>query len=953
MKNIVDKEECLLAQSNINNNAMLWHRKFGHLNLNSLIKMKNGAVTGMKFDNPKTMDCVTCAMGKQTRLPFKKSNNESNEILQLIHTDLMGPMEKTSIGGSRYVLTFIDDFSKKTFVCFLKSKSEVYENFVEFKQLVENETGKKIKTLRSDNGTEFVNNKMNSYLKSNGIRHELTVPYTPEQNGVAERYNRTIIEKSRCLLHDAGLTKSYWAEAVNMAVYLINRSINANLDNATPEEIWTNKKVDVSNLKLFGSTVMVHIPKEKRRKLDYKSEKMVFVGYDSFSKAYRCFDKEKGKITISRDVIFLNDVEDTNTNEISDSVRDTDQMIINIDNSPVNVDNSQEINNNSHENNSFEINNNSSDESIEVVSREENTSEPIVIDDSDCENENSTESNSTEHDISMVDDVAHDPDYHPGDDIVKFANLAVLNDTEYVFKCDEDLHLQDPLNVSDLSKRHDQNNWQNAMNEEYNSLIENNTWSLVTLPQGEKIIKTKWIFKTKRDNYGKIVRYKARLVAKGYTQRFGIDYEETYAPVVRFTSIRLLIAIAVKKGLKIYQMDAITAFLQGDLQENIFIEQPQNFNDGTNRVCKLRKAMYGLKQAGRVWNSKLDQTLKSFGLKCSKMDPCIYHGDELNLIIAIYVDDFLIFYKNEEKLNNIKKLLSKKFRMKDIGVAKGCLGIRIDQAKDGINIDQQNYTEEILKRFQMDDCKPMNTPCDSNVKLSIEMDTEAADANELLKIPYQEAIGSLLYLSQGTRPDIAYAVNNVSRFNSNYTLSHWKGVKRIFRYLKSTINYKLFYSKGDELVAYSDADWASEIDKRRSCTGYLLKMSGGAVVWKSTHQKTIALSTAEAEYMALTATVQDVIWTTQLLKELRYDIKLPIIIYCDNQSAQLLANSSGFRHRTKHIDIKYHFIREKVELNVIKIEYITTTKNVADSLTKAVTREKHDFCSKNMGLIYT
>lgn len=265
-------------------------------------------------------------------------------------------------------------------------------------------------------------------------------------------------------------------------------------------------------------------------------------------------------------------------------------------------------------------------------------------------------------------------------------------------------------------------------------------------------------------------------------------------------------------------MDAITAFLQGNLDEDIYMQQPEGYEDGTNRVCRLNKAVYGLKQAGRQWNIKLDDVLQKHGLIKSKLDPCIYFSKELNLIVAIYVDDFLIFYRDGDALDGLQRCLNTAFKMKDIGPATSCLGIRIDQQDGQITLDQISYIKEILIRFRMDECKEVGTPSDTNAKLSINMKSDADDEEELKRIPYQEAVGSLLYLAQCTRPDIAFAVNDVSRFNSNYGNAHWNAVKRIIRCLRATINLKLhfIYEPGEEIMAYTDSDWASDVDKRRS-----------------------------------------------------------------------------------------------------------------------------------------
>lgn len=450
------------------------------------------------------------------------------------------------------------------------------------------------------------------------------------------------------------------------------------------------------------------------------------------------------------------------------------------------------------------------------------------------------------------------------------------------------------------------------------------------------------------------MRYKARLVAKGCSQKYGIDYLETYSPVVRYTSIRYLISLAVKNDMKIDQMDAVSAFLQGDLGEEIYLEQPENFNDGSGRVCKLKKAIYGLKQSGREWNKKLDEKLKSFGMKRSRVDPCIYFNDDRSVVLAVYVDDMLIFWNDEAKRNKLKEKLSQCFQVNDLGKATDCVGIHITYEKDVICLDQSRYIEQILSKFNMENCKQVATPSDPNQKLSISMSPKSAkEIEEVQHIPYQEAVGSLLYLAQCTRPDIAYAVNDVSRFNANFGMPHWTAVKRIFRYIQGTKHLKLCFSKTEmnSLIGYCDADWASDLDKRRSCTGYLFKLSGAAISWSSKRQPTVALSTTEAEYMALSAATNEVIWLKHLICELdqsQTDVVVPI--FCDNQSAINLAKTDGYNSRTKHIDVRHHHIRDKIEKNIIDPNYISTELMTADLLTKAITGPKTKYCTKEMGL---
>lgn len=928
---IVHEDGMCMAAARKTDSALMWHRRLGHLNVQSMKKMRDGAVTGINFidDDNAIKNCETCAAGKHARQPFKASESQSTGILQLIHTDVIGPMETLSIGDARYVATFTDDYSRKTFIYFLKAKSEVPDRFMDFKAFTENQTGKKIKCVRGDNGTEY--QKLKAVFKKCGILYQTSTPYTPQQNGVAERMNRTLVEKAKCLMFDAGLPKIFWAEAMNMAAYLVNRTISS-VHNKTPDEMFFGKKVDLSDLKVFGSTVMVQVPKEKRKKWDKNSRKMIFVGNDAQSKGYRCIDLTDLRLVISRDVKFYEkNAEKTISVHIDDQVEDKSS------DAPVQGDE--------------EVEEKLPDESVqgdETVA--EVTEQPSLInllDDSDSLYQDTDDSTITTH--------GPDPDYTPETNPGTTTESTVMTRAKAKtvstrpFQLTHFAFFTEPANIADIRGRSDEKNWIIAMDDEMRSHQTNDTWILKELPKGRSSIKCKWVFKEKKDTEGRTTRYKARLVAKGFAQKYGVDYTETFSPVVRYTSIRVLMAIAVENDMKIHQMDVITAFLQGDLDEVIYMDQPELYNDGSGRVCKLNKAIYGLKQAGRQWNKKLDDALLKFGLRKSSLDPCIYFSGNNSLIIAIYVDDFLIFYRQEAKLLELKAYLSSTFSMKDVGPAKGCIGMNIHQGKESIEIDQVGYIQDILDRFGMSSANAVGTPSDTSIKLSAQM---VNDDNSIVgKVPFQEAVGSLLYLTQATRPDIAFAVNDVSRFNSKHSIDHWNAVKRIMRYLKGTMNYKLRYTKGSsQMIAYTDADWASDIDKRRSCTGLVVNIADGAVSWMSKRQSTVALSSTEAEYIALSSTVCEVTWLKQLLAELNVDFARPAVIYCDNQSTIKLSESDAFRPRTKHIDIRYHHLRTKLLDGIFDLRFLPSAEMTADSLTKAVTKEKTLLCARKMGL---
>jgi hypothetical protein len=499
--NIVKSQHVLAAS--VKTSSTTWHRRLGHINANDLCKMKNGAVEGVTFpDKNGQIDkssCTVCCEGKQTRLPFPLSASKSQEVLELVHTDLCGPMENKSLGMARYFLIFVDDYSRMCFVYFLQSKHQTFKYFKEFKKLVENQKSKKIKNVRSDNGGEFCSTEMEDYLKRCGIVHQKTNGYTPEQNGVSERYNRSIVEKARCLLFDAHLPKSFWAEAVNTTVYMKNRSPAAGLDsNSTPYEMWTGRKPNVSHLRIFGSPVMVHIPKEKRRKWDKKAGKMYLVGYSDNIKGYRLYDPESRKIIVARDVVVMENVSDNSTTAtlIEDKEQPEPEEVSELDSTDV-EDNVNDV----------------------TYIPSEMTSES-----EDSLNESSASIDTTaiaQLDTSNVPEkrVRRKPNYYG------YTNMCVEEVTG------------EEISFTEAVTGPEKVEWQCAMREELKSFSENDTWELVDRPKDGTVVKNRWVFKKKYDSDGE-VRYRARLVAKGFTQKEGVDFTETFSPVLRYSTLR-------------------------------------------------------------------------------------------------------------------------------------------------------------------------------------------------------------------------------------------------------------------------------------------------------------------------------------------------------------------------------------------------------------------------------
>ena len=470
----------------------------------------------------------------------------------------------------------------------------------------------------------------------------------------------------------------------------------------------------------------------------------------------------------------------------------------------------------------------------------------------------------------------------------------------------------------------------------------NKTWELVPLPSDRVTIKSRWLFKIKPGHNNVPERYKARLVAKGYTQREGIDYRDTYAPVVKHTALRVILSLVAALDLDMTQLDVKTAFLHGDLEEEIFMEQPEGFvSPGREKdVCRLIKSLYGLKQAPRCWNNKFNNFLIKFGLTRSTSDSCIYYrrqGEEFT-VVAIFVDDGLICSNEPESLSAILAHLRTEFEM-TTSEANRYLGLNIirDRPLRQLFVNQSHYIENILKRFNMTTCNPKSIPADPNARMSAEMAPKTENAvKEMSSVPYCEAIGSLMYLMVMTRPDIAFAVNQVSQCCQNPGPGHWNGVKRILAYLAGTSNHGLLFKKNDEgsLIGYCDADYAGDADKRRSTTGYIFLLYRGPVSWCSKRQSCTALSTTEAEFVAACEASKEATWLLRLLQELGIKENGPVPLMSDNQSAIRVVNNTEFHQRTKHIDVKYNYIRDQQSNGIVDVRYICTNQQLGDIFTK-------------------
>jgi len=930
---------CLLSKTN--DLAWLWHGRYGHLNFRALRELgAKGMVDGLPLLDRVEEVCDSCALGKHQRHSFPQvSNYRAERGLDLVHVDLCGQIKPKTPGGKSYFLLIVDDHSRYMWVELLATKDEAFKCFKRVKALAETERGVKLRAFRSDRGGEFNSIEFKEFCDDHGIKHFTTAPYTPQQNGVVERRNRTVVEMARCLMKARGVPAEFWGEAVATAVYLLNRSPTKSLRGRTPYEAWHNRKPKVHHLRTFGCVVYAKKVGPGLSKLSDRSTKMVFIGYETGTKGYRVYDPVAKKLHISRDVIFEEgrawDWNLQGRSNAADSDFEVEQYTV-VGRTTV----TEEV-------------------EADAVSGEPGQNSPdhtVQGNDtgSDTGSNPATPPGSPVNPVEFVTPQtgeSHDSEgvplrFRTLDNI--FDTTQVLSDFEFSGVC---LHAaEEPKSVDEALT---EKCWREAMMTEMNSIESNGTWQLSELPKGHKAIGLKWVFKIKKDPDGNIIKHKARLVAKGYVQREGVDFEEVFAPVARIETVRLIIALAAQRSWEIHHMDVKSAFLNGDLVEEVYVQQPPGFvaKGDSSKVLKLKKALYGLRQAPRAWNARLDKELLKLGFERNPLEHAVYRRSHCkgNLLVGVYVDDLIITGPNRAGIDEFKKEMMSSFSMSDLGLLSYYLGIQVSQKEGEIMLCQSTYTLKILEQAGMKGCNPCHVPMENRLRLSKNDKSPPVD-----KTKYRSIIGSLRYLVN-TRPDIAYAVGIVSRYMEDPRGSHWAAVKQILRYLSGTVNYGCIYKKlktpETSIIGYSDSDLAGDVDDRKSTSGSVFLLGNSLVTWSSQKQRVVALSSCEAEYIASANAACQGIWLSRLLGELMGIPTPQVKLLVDNKSAIALSKNPVHHDRSKHIDIRYHFIRDCVDRGEVDIEHVGTGDQLADILTKALGRVKFVEQRQQLGVV--
>jgi len=883
-----------------------WHRRLAHRNLQDIHLMKREGLK-MKSCNCSN-DCEQCLKGKMSRKSFPKAATPTKEPLDCVVSDVCGPMQVESLGKKKYFITFVDVHSKYTEVYFIRDRSEVPTKVIEYVERMKTQTGRKPKIFRTDRATEYMGEKLQSYLRREGIKFQCTVGYAPEQNGVAERKNRTLVEAARSMLDGSGFGKRMWEEAINTANYTFNRMVNKK-SVMSPYEAMFNEKPRLKQAHEFGCDAYVMIPSEKRRKLDNKSVRMKFVGYDNAAKGYRMMSPS-GKVIVSREVHFL-DSKKGMRKANQEAAQQKNEVIIQEepDDFPVIIvpQQQQHI-----VPGAAAINDNAEDDEEEFESAESEMSA-------------GPESSSSE---SEEEPAINQPD----EPQPRRSTRATRGQLPSRYCCLSNVESSEPSTYAEAIKSSNANEWMSAMKEELKSIEDNETYEMTDLPPGRKAIGSRWVYKTKKNEDGSIARHKARLVAQGFSQKQGIDYDEVFAPVARSVSLRLLLSSAGVNEYIVKHYDVKTAFLNGTLKEEIYMRQPPGFKVG-DKVMKLKKSLYGLKQAAHVWNDLLHKSLTSKGCTTSETDKCLYIKKSNNNVIylLVHVDDMLVSSNSEEAIDELMNSVGKDFELKDLGEVKHYLGIDMKRDESGqFTISQPCYIDEIVEAAGQSNAKTSKYPVDTGY---YKIEGQELPSNE----EYRRLIGMLLYLSINTRPDISAAVSILSQKVEKPRDVDMNEVKRITKYLKGTRDLQLQMStadKKDDMFAYSDANWAENREDRKSNSGYYCSINGGAISWSCRKQTSVALSSCEAEYIALSETCKEVEWLKRVAKDMDIKVADNSLVFTDSQSAIAMVQNQKFSNRTKHIDTRYRYVQDQVNRGEIHLEYHQTDTNIADMMTK-------------------
>ena len=920
------------------------HSRLGHANTDSVRKLaSSGAVIGMDLQKAVRTKyfCRSCMRGKQTKSVLRTNYSRSMEKGAVIHTDVCGPMSVSSFSDCRYFVLFVDEFSGYINVVPIKHKSDVKREFQRYHAWIERKFGCTVKRIHSDNGGEFV--ALKEYLISKGIEQTMAPPYSPNMNGIAERANRTIVESARSMMEHAKLPRTFWAEAVVHAARIRNIFFSPRDHSKTSYELMHGTKPNISYLRVFGCLGWNHIPKDTRKKLDAKSELGIVIGCFENSQ-YKLWIPSRDCAVISRDISICEDVFPANnlsiwSNEDQLTSRNNSDMRHEKQSSTPSLVNRQLVHGSrQHDTDNLqhgtrvhgdveieEIRHDLTGEEQEMLTHYPESNDPPV------------------EESDAVENLVVEDDDRRSDDAAK--RYPTRQRVQTKFFTPGSAHIAsvytEPLTLADALRSEESKLWQEAIRSELQSLNDHKVWFPTTLPQGQKPLPTRFVFQQKYDSDGNVVRHKARLVVQGHLQG---SVEFTYAPVVDFTTVRMCLALAVQKRYVIHQMDVRTAFLHGQIDQEIYVKPPKGLQCMNEPVMRLQKGLYGLKQSPRLWNQRWCEVMNCMNFRTLISDPCVFVRG--NLWLLLYVDDILIIGPELPAIDQVKHELASYLDVKDMGQLRSFLGIRFTLTDNGAWLDQSGYVMHILKRFGMENSRPVCTPMAETQSVSR---SEGNNNRIVSQMKFQEIIGCLLFLATRTRPDISIAVGILCRYSSTPLHEHWIQIKRILRYLRGTVQYGLWFDGQEgEMEAYCDSDWAGSRVDRKSTSGILLRLGNSTVAWRTLKQNCVALSTTEAEYISMGEATKELVWFRKLMEELGCKVVNPTVLHVDNQGA-LIWGSEGVRH-AKHVAIRVNFVKQEVDNKSILLAYCPSNSMPADILTKPLSRVVFQIHRESIGV---
>lgn len=1005
--------------------AQLWHRRMGHIGSHALAQLPRMAggldisTDQVQAAAARSPPCATCLSSKQHAQPSPSSQHSTNKPLQLLHSDVCGPIHPPAQHtGAHYFMTVLDDFSGYSVVSCIKSKAEAATALQRIINMFERQLSSTVQTVRSDRGGEYMSKAMHHFFSERGMVHQLSAPGQPQQNGKAERLNRTLLERTRALLHDSQLPHSLWDFALEHAAYLRNRAPAAG-KSATPHELLWGEQPSLERLRVFGCTAYAHVPREQRStKLASTTHRGLFVGLDSSSKAYKILSSS-GRLIITPHAEF----DETQLpaaqllaptpplHVLDEPPHDTVSAVPYV---PAPVAPSTHAPQPAHSQQPATSSTQQSTQPSTQQSTQQSTppSSSMPTEHSSHNNEQTTSAHSsTEHNSSMPDSSIeqsseageseqprrsqrqHRPPawlqgmsqpHGRGWRSVSMAaaeqeNSTTVSEQQHYcaaltagardFAALSSSTESEPLTAAEAMRRPDAAEWRRAMEAEMESLQQHDTWNVEKTPTGVQPLPVRWVFKIKEEADGS-KRYKARLVAKGFRQREGVDFEDVFAPVSKGSTLRALLSVVAVEDLHLHQLDIKTAFLNGKLTEEVWVEQPEGFQQQDSSFsCHLQRALYGLKQAPRAWFTELRTALQQLGFQQSAADPALFSSmqGEHSVIILVYVDDLLIAASSMPAITTAKQSLLQRFEGRDLGEAKCFLGLEIsrDRQRRTLSLHQHRYSSALVARTGLQHSKPNAVPyCNSKLSSTGEP-LDAASQQQ-----YSSIVGSLMYAVTCTRPDMAFSVGSLARFMARPTQQHMVAAKSAVRYLAGTAHYGLLFgSSKHSLTAYSDADFAGCPDTYRSTTGYTFLLHGASISWSSKRQPVVSVSTAEAEYYAAAAAVRE----AAAMRKLNTDLPLlntnskafstasssnpaacsssTVPLCTDNQATAALLHNQVSNHRAKHIGVQYSFAREAVERGEVAIHYVPSGEQLADILTKPLQVAKFSAARAALGVL--